>query len=114
MVPNLGLYDRDHSEEEYWVWELDGSEANFTSWQKEDRKSLSAPYWQNENLKSPIGPSNGCVFNAFPGYIYHGWDFKKMENYWFNDNCYAKNVALCQKKVADYNFIGSPLFPGCF
>ena len=24
----LGLYDRDHSKNEYWVWESDGSKAN--------------------------------------------------------------------------------------
>ena len=109
LITNLGLYDRDHSEKEYWVWESDGSEANFTSW-NQDSTGTFEPW----TIKSPIGPSNGCVFNAYPGYIYHGWDFKKMETYWYNDNCYAKNVALCQKKVADYNFIGSPPFSGCF
>ena len=93
LITNLGLYDRDHSEKEYWVWELDGSEANFTSWR----------------LKS-FGPANGCVFTSFPAWDLNG---NEMEPYWCNDNCYAKNVALCQKKVADYDFLGSPLFPGC-
>ena len=50
--------------------------------------------------------SNGCVANAFYGWEQRGSVWAplmpdKIKTYWYNDDCYAKHFALCQKKVAD-------------
>ena len=68
MNAALGLYDRDHSEKEYWVWESDGSEYQlnsidsdtyYDSESEDELKSCVAngffPTW------SPIKP-NSCMY----------------------------------------------------
>ena len=41
------------------------------------------------------------------------WAPKSIDTYWFNDDCYTTNMALCQKKVAndDWKWINCYLNP---
>ena len=96
MNAALGLYDRDHSEKEYWVWESDGSEANFTHWNA----------WAN---KLGTSESNGCVnlnlndVDSVWSDYYNSKPFSKPPKttmYWYNQNCYSNTFpVLCQRMV---------------
>ena len=102
MNAALGLYDRDHSEKEYWVWESDGSEANFTHWN---------PYANKLGTSEP--ESNGCV--NFEYNVTAVWDDYRIvgdviekdwnKGDWNNQNCYSNTYpVLCQRMVPyDYD-----------
>ena len=93
MNAALGLYDRDQSEKEYWVWESDGSEANFT-------------HWNAYANKLGTYESNGCV-NLNLNDVDSEWiDYynskigpPKTTMYWYNQNCYSTRPVLCQRMV---------------
>jgi len=97
----IGLYDRDFTEKKSLVREsdgpsLDGPEAEVTTWKTEPVEELEGAY--DKFL------SNGCVANAYYGWQ-QNYDWGQLiygiRTYWYNDDCYAKHFALCQKKVAD-------------
>ena len=98
MNAALGLYDRDHSEKEYWVWESDGSEANFTHWDSYSNK-----------LETSELESNGCVilgYNVDSDAVWND-DYNAEETTmdWTKLNCYSNTFpVLCQRIVAyDYD-----------
>ena len=94
MNATLGLYDRDHSEKEYWIWESDGSEANFTHW-----NSLR-PFWSESNDCVNLKYNDAYTYQ-WNDYYNAEWISTKTTMDWTNQNCNSNTFhVLCQRMVA--------------
>ena len=80
-------------------------------------KSNTSNYTTATTITTVEFETNGCAASAY----YYGRDlmvpspeytatwpdtiaYDEIFTFWYNKDCYEKNVALCQKKVPDYDY----------